>query len=254
MNLALTREISPAIATCELTHLNRVPIDLSRARAQHLAYEQALRRVGCSVERLPELPEFPDSVFVQDIAVVFDECAIVARPGAVSRRGEVDSVARRLQLDRTLHWIHSPGTLDGGDFVIIGRNVYVGISSRTNREGAEQLATFLVPLGYEVLSVPVSRCLHLMGAVSRVASDTLLINPAWVESSHFAGWRVVEIDATEPFAANALWVNDSVIFPLEFPRTTDNLTRAGIDVTPVAMSELAKAEGAVTCCSIVYAA
>src|SRR5262245_23966723 len=138
MRVALTRDISPALASCELTHLPRVPIDVERARAQHREYEQALAEAGCEVQRLPSSAEMPDSVFVEDIAIVFDELAIVTRPGAESRRIEVQAIADALQKYRRLRCIAAPGTIDGGDVLVVGRRVYVGLSSRTNAEAVRQ--------------------------------------------------------------------------------------------------------------------
>ena len=144
MLMAITREISPALQDCELTHLDRVPIDLDRARAQHEAYEWALVAAGCTVRRLDSGPDMPDAVFVEDIAVILDEGAIICRPGAASRRAEtagvVESLARH---GRALQRISDPGTLDGGDVLVIGRQVFVGSSARTNRAGIDQLAGIL---------------------------------------------------------------------------------------------------------------
>lgn len=252
MPIALTREVSESISACELTHVAKVPIDLEIAHAQHQAYEAALSELGCRVVRLPDLPHLPDAVFVQDAAVVFDEVAIIARPGAKSRRAEVDSVAKALQEFRPLKYIEEPGTLDGGDVVPIGRVVFVGQSSRTNKAGAEQLALHLNPFGYDVRPVPISACLHLMSAVTAVADDTVLINRNWVDGSHFAAYELIDVDPSEPFAANALRIGARLIFPLDFPRTRERLQDRGFPVRALEMSELAKAEGAVTCCSIVF--
>src|SRR4051794_17978124 len=148
--IAFTREVSASIARCELTHLARTPIDLRRARAQHRAYEAALASLGCTVRRLPETPDLPDAVFVQDAALVFDEVAVVTRPGAESRRAETTTVAGALESFRPLRFIEPPGTLDGGDVVCFGRRVFIGQTARTNADGAGQLATILGPFGYMV--------------------------------------------------------------------------------------------------------
>src|SRR5947207_3042963 len=137
--IAITREISPAIVRCELTHLTRVPIDLDRARAQHAAYERALAAMGCTVERLETGDAMPDSVFIEDTAIVFDELAIVTRPGAESRRGETEAVAQALQPRRPLIRIEPPATIDGGDVLVAGRAVFVGRTGRTNAAAVEQL-------------------------------------------------------------------------------------------------------------------
>jgi len=252
VRVALTREISPALASCELTHLPRVPIDVESARAQHREYEQALADAGCRIERLPSGADMPDSVFVEDIAIVVDELAVVTRPGAESRRVEVPAVAEALEKHRRLVFIVPPGTIDGGDVLVAGRRVFVGLSSRTNAAAAAQMQEALSPFGYMVTSVKVDGCLHLKSAVTAVADDVLLVNPEWVSREAFGGYRFVDIDPAEPMAANALRVGDLVIYPKAFPRTAERLARSGLAIRPVDASEVAKAEGAVTCCSVVF--
>jgi len=248
--LAITREVSPAILHCQLTHLDRQPIDLDRARAQHRAYEASLAALGCSVQRLPPEPELPDSVFVEDTAVVLDELAVLTRPGAAARRAEVVSMAAALEPHRACTPIQPPGTLDGGDVLVIERTVYVALSSRTNAEGITQLRRLLEPHGYPVRTVFLTGCLHLKSAVTQVGPDVLLLNPAWVDPEAFPALRSVSIDPAEPFAANALRIGTVVLYPREHPRTADRLRSLGIELRTVETSELAKAEGGVTCCCV----
>ena len=252
MLAAITRKASPRMSECELTHLARVPIDVKRAAEQHLAYEQQLEALGCRVTSLPAEPELPDSVFVEDAAVVFDELAILARPAAESRRAEVASVGKALEAHRSLAHIEAPGTLDGGDVLTAGKKVFVGLSRRTNQAGIEQMRALLEPHGYSVVGAPVERCLHLKSAVSQVAEKTLLINPAWLEPDAFGDFELIEVDAAEPFAANALLVNGAVIYPVAYARTRKRLEERGIRVVAAEVSELAKAEGGVTCCSLIF--
>ncbi|HYI00361.1 N(G),N(G)-dimethylarginine dimethylaminohydrolase, partial [Hyalangium sp.] len=193
----------------------------------------------------------PDAVFIEDVAVVLDEVAVLTRPGAESRRAEVLSVAEVLARHRPLRTLEAPGTLDGGDVLRVGRTLYVGQSERTNAAGTVQLRGHVAGFGYEVRPVPIRGCLHLKSAVTQVADDTLLVQPAWVDPVAFAGFRVIEVDPGEEHAANALWVGGGVVYPACFPRTQQRLEDAGIAVTPVDVSELQKAEGAVTCCSLV---
>jgi len=249
--LAITRGVSPALARCELTHLERAPIDVARAAAQHAAYERALAELGCAVVALPAAPDLPDCVFVEDTAVVVDELAVITRPGAASRRPETVAVARELARRRPLAEIAAPGTLDGGDVLRLGQRVLVGRSGRSNDAGIARLAALLAPHGYTVEGVPVSGCLHLKSAVTQVAPAAVLLNPAWVDAATFAGWRVLEVDPAEPHAANALLVGDAVVYPTAYPRTAASLAAAGVRAVLVDVSELARAEGAVTCCSIV---
>ncbi len=235
---------------CELTHLRRTAIDIALAREQHHAYEQALRDLGCRIESLPEEPELADSVFVEDTAVVLDEVAVVTRPGAPSRRAETASTAAALGKNRELVRIESPGTLDGGDVLRVEHTLYVGTSSRSNASGIEQLGALLLPFGYRVLPVAVQGCLHLKSAVTQVAADQLLINSRYVERQQFPGMRFIEVDAAEPLGANALLLGADVIYPASCPRTAEVLRRHGIRVHTVEMSETEKAEGGVTCCSL----
>lgn len=250
--IAITRAISPRFAECELTHIQRMPIDLDLARAQHRAYEQALQALGVEVIQLPEEPAFPDSVFVEDTAVVLDEVALLTRPGADSRKGEVDLIAGVLSSYRRLLRIEAPGTVDGGDVLQLGKHIYVGLTTRSNREAIAQMQAALAPYGYTVSGVPVGGCLHLKSAITQASDDTLLINPAWVERSLFPGWKFIEVDPEEPAAANIVRVPGGAIFPAHFPKTGARLEAAGIRLTLVPATEVAKAEGAVTCCSLIF--
>src|ERR1700681_3387327 len=182
MHIAITREISPAIERCELTHLTRQTIDVGKALAEHQAYEQRLREAGYRLERLSAGAGMPDSLFVEDIAVVFDEVAIITRPGALSRRAETAAVAEALRAYRPIRSIDPPGTIDGGDVLTVGTRVFVGESGRTNRSAIAQMESILAPHGYTVLGVPVRGCLHLKSAVTAIAGDRLLINRDWAPS------------------------------------------------------------------------
>lgn len=251
MFIAITRDVSRTLANCELSYVGRTEIDLELAARQHRAYQGALQSLGCRVEALPAEHDLPDAVFVEDTVLVFDEIAISTRPGAPSRRAEVVSVARVLQRHRELRTIEAPGTIDGGDVMRIGRTVYVGQAARSNAAAVEQLRA-LLGQGYTVHAVPTCECLHLKSAVTQVADDTLLINPAWVDASTFAQFRLIEVDPAEEHAANALRIGDGIIYPTSFPRTQRKLETCGIALTTVDVSELQKAEGAVTCCSVVF--
>ena len=252
MRIAITRPLSPKLGQCELTYLPRVEIDVERARAQHRAYEQTLETLGCRVVPLPAEPDLPDSVFVEDAAIVLDEIAIITRPGAASRRPETASVTEALKDYRELSFIQAPGTLDGGDVLRIGKTLYVGSSSRSNRSGIEQLTSIVSLNGYRVIPVPVGECLHLKSAVTQAGPNTLLINRRWVDPGCFSGMELIDVDAQEPLGANALVVGNQVIYPTSFPRTRERLETRGIRVTSVDVSELEKAEGAVTCCSLIF--
>jgi dimethylargininase len=250
MPLAITRGVSSAIARCELSHIDRIPIDVGRARAQHAAYERALESLGFQLIRIEASDDHPDCVFVEDTAIVVPELAIMARPGAASRRGETAAVAAVLERYRPLAFIEAPGTIDGGDVLRVGHSVFVGRSSRTNDTAVAQLGTLLVPHGYEIILVAIAGALHLKSAVTQVAEGTLLINRAWVDAGPFARFTLIDVEATEPFAANALLAGATAIYANAFPRTKARLESRGIRVLGVDASELAKAEGGVTCGAI----
>jgi dimethylargininase len=250
--VACTRALSPRLAECELTHLERQPLDVARAGAEHASYLATLRRLGLELRAIPDAPEFPDGVFVEDTAVVLDELAVIARPGAESRRGEVASVVPVLAEYRPLVRIEAPGTLDGGDVLVVDRTVYVGRSSRSNAPAIEQLGRLLAPHGYRVVPVDFEGCLHLKSAATRVARDLLLVNPAWVDPGRFEGLRSVAVDPDEPHAANALAVGAAVVHPRHHAATRARLEAQGLTVIPVDVPELAKAEAGVTCCSLIF--
>lgn len=252
--IAFTRPVPPSLAECELTHLERQPIDVARASRQHDAYEVLLRALGCEVMRLPALPNHPDSVFIEDTAIVLDECAVIARPGATSRRGEVDAVAEALKPLRRLYHVEAPGTLDGGDVLCLGRHVYVGMSSRSNEDGARQLADAIGPMGYTVKRVPMRDCLHLKTAATALPDGSLLINPAWVDGDAFDGARILDVHPEEGAGANVLTVGNVVVAPASAPRTHDRLVRSGFEAVTLDASELARAEGGLTCCSLLVGA
>jgi len=254
LKIAITRQVSLAINQCELTHLAREPIDYERARAQHKQYEDALHTLGLDVISLDSEPDLPDSVFVEDVALVVDECAIMLNPGAASRRPEVASIKKALAPYRDIFRIQPPGTVDGGDILTIGRSVYVGISSRSTEDAIEQMKVILEPRGYEVRAVRVTGCLHLKSAITQVSKDTLLINPEWVSKDVFPSMKFIEVDPSEPYAANAVLVDDTIIYSSSFPKTQAKLQAVGIRMIIVDADELAKAEGAVTCCSLIFKA
>lgn len=251
MTIAITRKISPRFNECEVTHIERTPIDLDVARAQHEEYVNALASLGCQVIELPEEPDLPDSVFVEDTAFILPEVAVITRPGADSRKPETESIIRALSPHRPLVRVTEPGTVDGGDVLVLGKNIYIGISTRSNDSAVRQLQELLAKYGYEVTAVEMHDCLHLKTALTKVDDKTLLINPNWVDTSHFKGFDWIEVDPSEPFAANCLPVGDGIIFPTAFPKTKQRLEQKGYKIQAVNVAELAKAEGAVTCCSLV---
>ena len=251
MVIAITREISPRFTECEITHIERTPIDLDVARVQHREYVDLLKKLGCSVIELPPEPDLPDSVFVEDTAFILPETAVITRLGADSRKPETESISRALSPYVKLLHVREPATVDGGDVLILGSYIYVGRSTRSNHEGIGQLNELLGDYGYSVTGVEIQNCLHLKSAITRVDDETLLINKNWVDTEPFKNYEWIDVDPSEPYAANCLPIGDSIIFPTSFPRTRAKLEAKGYEVAALDISELAKAEGAVTCCSLI---
>ena len=250
---ALCRAVSPAIADCELSFIGREPINVAMAHLQHMDYIAGLRALGADVIELPAEPTLPDSVFVEDTALLFDELAVMTRPGALSRRGEVASIEAAFRKYREfITHITEPGTLDGGDVLRIGKRVFVGLSQRSNPAAIAQLRDTLTPYGYSVTAVAIQDCLHLKSGVTALSDDTVLINPDWVDAGQFSEYRQVRIPESEPHAANVVRVGAAILMPANFPKTRARIEAAGFAVHAVDVSELQKAEGAVTCCSILF--
>jgi dimethylargininase len=252
MLTAITRAVSPAIVNCELSFIDRQPIDLAVAQDQHHAYEKLLGKLGARVISLPAEPDLPDSMFVEDPAIVLDELAVIFPLGTETRRREGSSLAEALSPFRKLEYISLPGTLEGGDVLRIGQKLFVGLTRRSNAEGIRQLAAILAPHNYEVIAVPVTGCLHLKSAVTHLGRNTLLANRAWFDAAPLAGFEWVDVDPAEPHAANALALAGTIIFPASFPRTRARIEARGFSVTPLDISELQKAESGLTCSSLLF--
>jgi dimethylargininase len=252
MLTAITRAVSPAIVDCELSFIDRRPIDLAAAQKQHRAYEKLLTKLGARVISLPAEPDLPDSMFVEDPAIVLDELAVILPLGTETRRREAPSLARALARFRKLEAISLPGTLEGGDVLRVGRKLFVGLTRRSNAEGLRQLAAILAAHNYEVIAVPVTGCLHLKSAVTHLGRKTLLANRAWFDTTPLAGHEWIDVDPAEPHAANALALADTIVFPASFPRTRARIEARGFHVTSLDISELQKAESGLTCSSLLF--
>ncbi|HWF08725.1 MAG TPA: arginine deiminase family protein [Bryobacteraceae bacterium] len=252
MLTALTRAVSRSLASCELTWLNREPINIELAIIQHTLYEEALAAMGLRVISLPEQPDLPDAVFVEDPLFVVDELAILTRMGAESRRAESESLAAAIAPHRPIRQIAPPATLEGGDIMRIGRDIFVGLSTRTNAEGILQLRHELEPLGYRILPVEVHGCLHLKSACCSIGDGLVLANRAWLDAEALEGYTIVDVDPREPSAANVLRIGNAVLMPAAFPHTRSDVAREGLDVRTVDISELMKAEAAITCSSVIF--
>lgn len=250
--IAITRRPSPRLESGERTHIGRDAIDSARALTQHDAYRAALRELGAEVSRLDDADHFPDGVFVEDTALVLDEAAILMRPGAGSRREEVAGVGAALAPYREILRVETPGTIDGGDIVVVGRRIFVGRSARTNPEGIALLADLTKRFGYSVSGVRMTGCLHLKSGCTALPDGRILINRAWIEAADFPACDFVEVPPAEPWGGDVAFVRDTVVAAAAYPRTIDVLAAEGYAVKPVDVSEFAKAEGGVTCLSVIF--
>lgn len=254
MLIAITRKVSSSLANCELSHIPRQPINLEKARAQHKAYEDLLDRLGAHVVSLPEEADLPDAMFVEDPAIVLDEVAVICPLGTETRRKEAPSLAAALEPYRKLAYVKLPGTLEGGDVLRVGKKVFAGVTKRSNPEGIRQLAVIMAKHGYEVTAVPVTGCLHLKSAVTFLGRKTLLANRVWFDAPRLAGFEWIEVDPSEAHAGNALTIGETVVFPTCFPKTRERIEARGFKVVSLDISELQKAESALTCSSLLFEA
>ena len=252
MLTAITRAVSSALVHCELSFIDRKPIDLAKARAQHHAYETLLAKCGARVISLPEEPDLPDSMFVEDPAIVLDEVAIICTLGTETRRKEASSIAAALEKFRKLAYIKLPGTLEGGDVLRIGKRIYVGVTRRSNPEGIRQLAVIVGGYGYELTAVPVTGCLHLKSAVTFLGQNTVLGNRTWFDWNRLQGFEWIDVESAEPHAGNALQIREMVILPASFQRTAALITQKGFKLELLDISELQKAESGLTCSSLLF--
>lgn len=252
MLTAITRAVSPTLRDCQLEHLDRQPIDVDKAIAQHGAYQACLRELGARVISLPAAVDCPDGVFVEDPALVLDEIAIVTRMGAESRRAESETLAEAVSRFRPVKRLREPATLEGGDVMRVGRTLYVGRSRRTNAAGIEQLAGIAAPFGYRVVAVEVTGCLHLKSACCYLGGDRILANREWIDPAPLTEFNILEVPRDEPRGANVLRIGDTVLIPGAFPRTAEVLKIAGYEPRLVDTSELLKAEAGVTCMSLLF--
>lgn len=252
MLTALTHVPSPALQHCELTYMSPQPIDYAAALRQHEAYCQTLRACGAHVVTLQGNDAFPDSVFVEDPAIVLDEVAISTPMGVASRAPEAVLIARTLAQYRPVARIAAPAMLEGGDVLRLGRTLYVGLSTRTNEAGVDALRAVVAPHGYTVVPVRVPGCLHLKTGCTALSDDTVLINPAWVDTMPLQQVALVPIAADEPFAANVLRIGTHIMAHAGFPATIALLQRHGYDVVTTDITEFTKAEAGLTCMSLLF--
>lgn len=249
---ALTHRPAPLLGDCQLTFLDRQPIDLERANAQHQAYCASLQAAGIQVQVLKTSLDLPDSAFVEDCAVILDELAVLTRPGSPARQPEVVRLAPVIAQVRPMVRMAHPAALDGGDVLQIGKTLYVGSSTRTNPAGIAALAEIVQPHGYQVIPVPVHGSLHLKTACTALDDETLLANLDWIDLTRFEGLRILAVPEEEPWGANVLRIGEFLWAQTAFPRTLEQLLQAGYAVQEIDCSEFLKAEAGLTCLSLVY--
>jgi len=252
MLIAITRDVSPNIENCELKFVDRQPIDHALAARQLEDYRAALKRSGALVKRLPADSRYPDCCFVEDTSIVLDEVAVIASMGAASRRGETPAIESELRPYRSIARVTLPATIDGGDVLRAGKNILAGLSSRTNEAGVEQLARIVEPHGYRVIPVKTSESLHFKSACTAINDETLLVNRDWIRIDDLAGFNIVFTPDDEPEAANVLRINNTLFVQAGFPGAQERLRKVHDKVEVLDTSELRKAEGALTCLSIIF--
>jgi len=255
MPKAFTRAVSPRLSDCELTHLDRAPIDAAKAAVQHDAYENALRQAGLAIVRLPDLPDHPDGTFVEDTALLLNGHAVILRPGAPSRAAETESTASGVAGHFELHRL-SAGYVDGGDVLRIGGTLYVGLSTRTDIAGISALRETVGGFGFKVVQAELKDCLHLKSGATLAGADgsgspVLLYNPACIDPAQFNGVQPLAVDPDEEHAANVVRAGKRIVFPAGNPKTASKLCDLGFDVIEVDVSELQKAEAGLTCMSLI---
>jgi dimethylargininase len=234
-----------------ITSANLGKPDYDKAAAQHAGYVAALKKCGVAVTVLEADEGFPDSVFVEDTAVVTARCAVITNPGAASRKGEEVAVKEALSgFHKNIECIRPPGTLDGGDVMMVGNHFYTGLSARTNREGASQLIHILENYGYSGSTVPLKKVLHLKTGLAYLENNTLMAAGEFIDLPVFETFDKICIDRSESYAANCIWVNGTVIMPAGFEKTKSAVENAGYGVLTVDVSEFRKLDGGVSCMSL----
>jgi len=248
----LTHVPSPSLQECELTFVESKPINIEKAAREHKNYCRVLEQCGARVITLDVNRLLPDSVFVEDPVVVFDEVAILTSMGVESRRREGSALEIFFRHYRDVKHISLPAKIEGGDVLKIGRSVFVGQSSRTNSAGIEALATIIEPLGYNVIPVRVNGCLHLKTGCTALDKESVVLNPQWVDVAPFQAYRLIETLPQEPFGANILPINDTICMNAAFPKTIDVIRSLGYNVITIDIAEFIKAEAGLTCMCVPF--
>jgi dimethylargininase len=233
-----------------LTTANLGPPNYAIIIKQHASYVEALKTIGVTVIELDPQPDYPDAHFVEDTAVVMPEVAVIARPGAAARQGEEESIADVLREYREIEFIQNPGTLDGGDVLMIDNHFFIGISERTNPEGAEQLGGILEKFGKTWAFIKVGAGLHFKSSVNYVGKNSILVTRDFANHEALNGYDKIAVDREEEYSANTLWINDHLLMPKGFPKTRIKLKSLGLPIIELDVSEMQKMDGGLTCLSI----
>ncbi len=252
MLTVITHLPSPSLELCELTFLDQETIDIQKAQKEHENYCLMLEECGAKVIIHDENISLPDSVFVEDPIIVFDEIAVLTSMGVESRRKESKSMEKAFSKYREIKRINLPAKIEGGDVLKIGKRIFVGLGERTNEEGIDALRAIIAPYGYEVISVGVPGCLHLKTGCTALDDKTILINPSWVNSSAFEGYTQINIPTEEPFGANILKINEIICMNKAFPKTIELVESLGYTVKATDITEFVKAEAGLTCMSVPF--
>lgn len=240
------REMVNGLTTAELGKP-----DYFKALEQHSRYVDILKECGLEVLVLDSDSEFPDSTFIEDVAICTSKCAVITNPGASSRNGEKQGIKPALQLFfNSIEEIVNPGTLDAGDVMMVNDHFYIGISQRTNHHGAEQLISFLQKHGMTGSKVPLNKMLHLKTGLSYLENNTLLVSGEFVQNPEFEKYSRIIVDENEQYAANSLWINGNVLVPKGFNETRNKIEKAGFKTVEVDVSEFRKLDGGLSCLSL----
>ncbi len=248
---AIVRHPSPRIAEGEVTHIGRHPMNVDLAFAQYRNYLHLLESHGVELITAALAPEHPDGVFVEDALFFVGDLAVLTRPGALPRRGEVSSIAELLeQLNIEAVSVPEPHTIDGGDVLCVGKHVFIGVSSRTTRSAIEFVGARINSAGYTAVPVKVNGCLHLKTAITRLPDDSLIAVPGFVEPSLFTNYGYRVHPAAEESGGDVLCLEKTVVLPTDAPRTAERISSLGFQVHTIDVSELQKIEAGVTCMSV----
>jgi dimethylargininase len=247
---ALVRLPAPSIRE-GLTSSNLGEPDYRKALRQHIKYTETLKQLGLKVKVLPENNLYPDSTFIEDVALCTPSLAVITSPGAISRRGEIDNMRQVLsQYFNIIEEISLPGTLEAGDIMMVGNHFYIGISQRTNNEGADQMIKILENHGMTGSKVYLGKMLHLKSRVSFLENNTMLVSGEFIGNKEFERYNSIPVGKGESYAANSLWINGKVLVPDGFPVTRENIEKAGYETVVMDVSEFRKLDGGLSCLSL----